>query len=162
MCPPQNFPIFFTAKCRRKYSVFWSKRMKLLIYDPRGSMFPTHLSYTCVPGTPVGNFYLITTTEWYVPYPGLLLYPESLLFSSHRNQALILNYRGLGTSLVAQTVKNLLAMRESWIRSLHWEDPVEEGMATHSSILAWKIPMDRGAWLETVHGVAHSQIRLSN
>ena len=35
-----------------------------------------------------------------------------------------------------------------------WEDPLEEGMTTHSSILAWKIPMDRGAWQATVHGVA--------
>ena len=40
-------------------------------------------------------------------------------------------------SLVAQTVKNLPAMLETWVRSLGWEDPLEEGMATHSSILAW-------------------------
>ena len=43
-------------------------------------------------------------------------------------------------SLVAQLVKNLLAMRETWVRSLGWEDPLEEGKATHSSILAWRIP----------------------
>ena len=49
-------------------------------------------------------------------------------------------------SLVAQTVKNLPAMRETWVRSLSWEDALEKGMATHSSILAWRIPMDRGAW----------------
>ena len=48
-------------------------------------------------------------------------------------------------SLVAQMVKNLIAMWETWVRSLGWEDSLEEGMATHSSILAWKIPMDRGA-----------------
>ena len=41
---------------------------------------------------------------------------------------------------------------------LDWEDPLEEGMAIHSSILAWTIPMDRGAWWATVHGVAQSQI----
>ena len=52
----------------------------------------------------------------------------------------------LGASLVAQRVKRLLAMRKTWIWSLSWEDPLEEGMATHSSILAWRIPMDRGAW----------------
>ena len=40
------------------------------------------------------------------------------------------------------------------------EDPLEEGMATHSSILAWRIPMDRGAWRATVHGVTDSQTRL--
>ena len=43
-------------------------------------------------------------------------------------------------SLVAQTVKNPPAMRETWVRSLGWEDPLEEGMETHSSILAWRIP----------------------
>ena len=47
-------------------------------------------------------------------------------------------------------VKNPPAMRESWIGSLVWEDPLEEGTATHSSILAWRIPMDRGAWKATV------------
>ena len=56
------------------------------------------------------------------------------------------------TSLVALTVKNPPAMWETWVRSLGWEDPLEEGMATHSSILAWRIPMDRGAWQATVHG----------
>ena len=42
-------------------------------------------------------------------------------------------------SLVAQMLKNLPAMHETWVRSLGWEDPLEEGMATHSSILAWRI-----------------------
>ena len=45
----------------------------------------------------------------------------------------------MGASLVAQTVKNLLAMQETWVRSLGREDPLEKGMATHSSILAWRI-----------------------
>ena len=44
------------------------------------------------------------------------------------------------TSLVAQLVKNLPAMQEIWVRSLDWEDPLEKGKATHSSILAWRIP----------------------
>ena len=43
-------------------------------------------------------------------------------------------------SLVAQLVKNLPAMREAWVRSLGWEDPLEKVKATHSSILAWRIP----------------------
>ena len=47
-----------------------------------------------------------------------------------------------------------------WVQSLGWEDPLEEGMATHSSILAWRIPMDRGAWRATVYGVTKSQTRL--
>ena len=51
-------------------------------------------------------------------------------------------------SLVAQTVKNLRAMWETWVRSLGWEDPLEEGMATHSSIVAWRIP-----WMEEPVGL---------
>ena len=43
-------------------------------------------------------------------------------------------------SLVAQLVKNLPAVRETWVQSLGWEDPLEKGKATHSSILAWRIP----------------------
>ena len=59
-------------------------------------------------------------------------------------------------------VKNLPAMWETWDQSLHWEDPLEEGMATHSSSLAWKIPIDRGAWWATVQGVEKNWTRLSN
>ena len=57
-------------------------------------------------------------------------------------------------SLVAQSVKNLPAMRKTWTRSLGWEDLREKGMATHSSILAWSIPKGREAWWATVHGAA--------
>ena len=46
----------------------------------------------------------------------------------------------VGTFLVVQTVKNLPAIQETWVNSLGWEDPLEKGMATHSSILAWRIP----------------------
>ena len=49
-------------------------------------------------------------------------------------------------------VKNLPAVWETWFPSLGWEDPLEEGMATYSSILAWRIPIVRGAWKATVHG----------
>jgi len=48
-----------------------------------------------------------------------------------------------------QMVKNLSSMRETWVWSLGWEDPLEDGMTTHSSILVWRIPMDRGAWQAT-------------
>ena len=64
------------------------------------------------------------------------------------------------TYSLAQTVKNLPAMQETWVRSLDWEDPLEEGMATHSSILAWRIPMDRGAWPATDNRVTKSQTQL--
>ena len=55
---------------------------------------------------------------------------------------------------MAQRLNCLPGMQETWVRSLGLEDPLEEEMATHSSILAWRIPMDRGAWWATVHGVA--------
>ena len=64
--------------------------------------------------------------------------------------------------LVTQIVKNPPAMQQTQFQSLGWEDPLEEGMATHSSFLGWRIPMDRGAWRATVHGVSRSQTRLSN
>ena len=60
-------------------------------------------------------------------------------------------------AVVAQLVKNPPAMRESWVPSLGWKDPLEEGMATHSRILAWGMPMDRGAWRATVHGLTKSR-----
>ena len=53
-------------------------------------------------------------------------------------------------------------MWETWARSLGWEDPLEEGMETHSSLLAQRTPMDRGAWQATVQGVVESQTQLSN
>ena len=64
------------------------------------------------------------------------------------------------SSLVAQMVKSLPAMRETWVQSLGWEDPLEKEMATHSSILALRIP-----WTEDpdrLHGVAKSQTQLNN
>ena len=64
--------------------------------------------------------------------------------------------------LLVQTVTNLPAMWETWVPSLSWEDPLEEGMAAHCSTLAWRITMNRGAWRATVHGVAKSQTRLSD
>ena len=61
---------------------------------------------------------------------------------------------------MAQRLKHLPAMQETWVRSLVWEDLLEESMATHSSVLAWRSPMDTGAWLATVHGVEKSWTRL--
>ena len=61
-------------------------------------------------------------------------------------------------SPVAQMVMNPPAMQETWVQSLDREDPLDEGMATHSSIiLAWRILMVREAWWATVHGVEKSQ-----
>ena len=66
-------------------------------------------------------------------------------------------FRGPWASPAAQLVKNLPAMRKTWVRSLDWEDPLEEGMAAHSTILAWRIPMDREAWQAAVHEVRKSR-----
>ena len=68
-------------------------------------------------------------------------FPYNLPFSTF-----IEFYISKWASLVAQTVKNPSAMRGTWLRSLGWDDLLEEGMETHSNILAWRIPMDREAW----------------
>jgi len=60
----------------------------------------------------------------------------------------VVPYKFYGASLVAQMVKNLPAMQETWVRSLSWEDPVEKEMASHFSILSWKIP-----WAEEPDGL---------
>ena len=57
---------------------------------------------------------------------------------------------------MSQTVKNLPAMQETWVQSLGGEDPLEKGMATHSSILAWRIPWTEEPGGLQVHGVAKS------
>ena len=64
----------------------------------------------------------------------------------------------LRASLMAQTVKNLLAMQETWVQSLGWEDPLEKEVATHSSILAWRIPWTKepgGLQSMGLHRVGH-------
>ena len=62
-----------------------------------------------------------------------------------KNRDLVNNKPNIWASLVAQWVKNSLAMQEAPLHSLGWDDALEEGMVTHSSILAWRIPTDRGA-----------------
>ena len=59
-------------------------------------------------------------------------------------------------------VSNLLAKQQTWLPSLGEEDPLEKGMATHSSVLSWRIPMDRGAWRAAVCGVTKSWTLLSD
>ena len=61
------------------------------------------------------------------------------------------------TSLVAQMVKPLPTMQETWVESLGWEDPLEKAMAPHSSTLAWKIPWTEEPGRLIVHGVAKSR-----
>ena len=59
-----------------------------------------------------------------------------------------------GASPVAQAVKNLPAMQETWVQSLGWENPLKEGMAIHSSILDWRIPRTEEPRVTTVHAAA--------
>ena len=79
------------------------------------------------------------------PWAGASCLPPSWIYTQ---------VTGSWASLVAQLVKNPPAMQETPVRFLGWEDPLEEGMATHSSILAWRTPIDREAWWAAVHGVA--------
>ena len=58
-------------------------------------------------------------------------------------------------------IKNRPAMRDTWVQSLVWEDPLEESLSNHSSVLAWRIPMVRGAWWPTVTGKSDMTERLS-
>ena len=55
-------------------------------------------------------------------------------------------------------IKNLPAVQETWVQSLGWEDSLQKEMTTHSRTLAWKIPLDRGAWWATVYRIAKSPI----
>ena len=59
---------------------------------------------------------------------------------------------------MAPMVKSPPTVEKTWVLSLGWKDPLEKGMASHSSILAWRIPMDSGAWWTTIHGVAESDM----
>ena len=63
---------------------------------------------------------------------------------------------------MAQMVKNPPAMQETWVQSLGWKDHLKEGLATHSSVLAWRTFMDRDAWWVTVRGVTKSRTGLSD
>jgi len=86
---------------------------------------------------------LSSTLAWKIPWteePGRL--PS---MGSHRVRQ---DWSDLAEAAVAQTVKNLPAMWETWVQSPGWEDPLVEGMATHSSILAWRIP-----WTEEPGGL---------
>ena len=82
----------------------------------------------------------------------------SLLLRAERQGLKATSFQ-VGASLVAQLVKNLPARQETWVRSLGREDSLEKGKATHSSILAWRISMNRGAWWATLLGVTKSHTR---
>ena len=68
----------------------------------------------------------------------------------------------MGASLIAQLVKNLPAMQETWVRSLSWEDLLEKGKGNSLQYSCLENPMDGGAWEAAVHGVTKSRTRLSD
>ena len=89
-----------------------------------------------------------------------LQYKFRVSWAHHRSSVNVWCWLNTLSSLVAQRLKHLPAMQETWVQSLGREDPLEKEMATHSSILAWRIP-----WTEEpggLHRVAKSQTRLSN
>ena len=88
--------------------------------------------YNFIANTSKGVLFL-PPSDAYVRSFLYLLYTLIKLYHTHTQ-------RIVWVSLVAQTVKNLPAMQETWVRSLSWEDPLEKGMATHSSMLAWRFP----------------------
>ena len=73
-----------------------------------------------------------------------------------------MSYNSVGASLVAQTIKNLPSVQETWVRSLCWEDPLEGGNGNPLQYSCLETPMDRGAWRATVHGVSKSWTQLSD
>ena len=98
----------------------------------------------------INIYFIIWNSSWAQPspkvlpwVPGWVWHPYMLLPSSHRYNALL-----SWAPQVAQMVKNTPAMQETRVWSLGWEDPLEKGMATHSSILAWRIP-----WTEETGGL---------
>ena len=104
----------------------------------------TNMESTCC--TPV--VLCVSYTSAQKRSPGRLILPCCFAISP----LVYLGPHSLMAAPVAQLVKNLPAMQQAWVPSPGWEDPLEEGMATHFSILAWRIPTDRRVWRATVMG----------
>ena len=96
--------------------------------------------------------------DYPLQYSGLKNSMDCIVHEVAKSRTQVSDFYFTWASLVAQMVKSLPAVQDTWVRSLDQEDPLEKEMATHSSILAWRISMDRGAWRAMVHGVAKSQI----
>ena len=85
----------------------------------------------------------ISSCQWYLIIISLTCISNWPLCQCHKvnfNTSFLILFRSIIASLVAQMVKSPPAMQEPWVQSLGWEDPLEKGMLTHSSILAWRIP----------------------
>ena len=138
-----------TFVCLEHELLQWSQRWKIV---PESEEFASRKKYNWgFPSSPAGKESACNAGD------------AGLIPGSGRSPGKVIGYRlqYSWASLVAQMVKNPPALWETWVQSLSWEDPLEEGMATHSSVLAWRISMDRGAWQATVPGIT-SQTQLSN
>ena len=147
--------VWFTcAHC--KNCTFIKKSTYLYVLCSQGVNVPLPRTVTPVQEGPIHG------SSWAFPGVTLVMYMtcgcSDVCILSFSNNLTFLPVCTTWTSLVAQTVKNPPAMPEMQVWSLAREDPLEEEMATHSSILAWRVPMDRGAWQATVQ----SQTRLSD
>ena len=106
----------------------------------------------------INKYHFVETDPWWLR----TLLMTSLILKTVLSKVENYIYQMLLCALVAQSVKDPPAMWETWVWSLGWDDPLEESMATHSSIFTWRIPMDRGAWGATVHGITKSWRWLSD
>ena len=86
------------------------------------------------------SFITVRTFPPFSPHPDILIFKKKTIPLSNKNLDQSFGFRFLRPSLVAQLINNLPAMQETWVQFLGWEDPLEKGTGTHSSILAWRIP----------------------
>ena len=98
---------------------------------------------------------ILPTSSFSSPFLSDVLFSSHIFYSIllYKENNIYLELSFISGFLGGSLIENLPACAGS----LGWEDPLEKEMATHSSILAWRIPMDRGAWRAIVHGVAKSQ-----
>ena len=149
----------------------WFLHCRKILYFLRSKFF--------TPGKPTSSIFLSPsppkknkkqTTKTKTSFPSLLL-GKSLSYWERTKYIYITKILRLTSSLLQSqylltTHFPLLyyvdALQDTWVRFLGSEDPLKKGMATHSSILAWRIPLDKGTWQATVHGIAKNRTQLSN
>ena len=145
----------------RKTTKLWWKKSKKIQIDvlmDRWTQYCQDVSYFQF-NLQIQQYPIKISTNYFIDFDKLILNIRRKKRRSRIDNFVLFFFLSLywiWASLLAQRVKNLLVMWETWIQSLGQEDPLEMGIATHCSILAWRIPMDIGAWQNTVHGVAKS------
>ena len=149
---------FHPCYCEGHYFILSRAEQYSIIY--RYHIFSIHLSVDgnldCFQVLAIVNEHRGTCIFW--NYSFVQIYDRSQIAGSYGNFGIQYSW----ACLVAWMVKSPPPMQETWIRSLGWKDPLARGVATHSSILAQRIPMERGEWQATVHGVTKRQTQLSD